>query len=382
MNKLIILLVVLFAAGCKEKFISPAPPVSSGYLVMEGIVNDGGGITNIRLSRTTSLNNGINKHEDQATVKIEGSDNSSISFSQNAPGNYTISNLHLDPAIKYRLSVKTSNNEEYLSDFVTVRPNPPIDSISWERENDGVHIFINTHNPQKNTLYYQWEHDETWEFHSAYYASLKYIKAPPPYDNLNIAVGYRGPSDPEIYTCWQFNSSSAILLGSSAKLSEDIIHLPIVEVPAASWKISVLYSILVKQYAWSKEGYEFLERMKKNTETVGSVFDAQPSELNGNIHCTSNPALQAIGFFNICTIRENRIFIKNSALPGWGFQNTCQLEIIENLRDSIKVKGLGKLPVYPDQFGPFGSITTFFASSEQCVDCRLTGTNLKPIYWP
>ena len=379
MNKIIIIIILagLVAGGCKEKFVSPALPVVSGYLVIEGVVNDGGGITRLKLSRTTSLNNKATVKEAGANVKIEGSNNLSFSLVESTPGNYTIDNLHLDPAIKYRLSVKTSS-QEYLSDFVNIRPNPPIDSINWVRDNDGVHIFVNTHNAQNNSRYYQWEYDETWEFHSVYDAILKYVKHPV----TGIGVAYRDPTDQQIYKCWQFNASSAILLGSSAKLSQDIIHLPIIKIPPASWKLSVLYSVFVKQYAWSKEGYEFLERMKKNTEAVGSVFDPQPSELNGNIHCVSDPGQPVVGFFNICTIREQRIWINNRELPGWNPPYSCPLIVIENNKDSIAVKAGGKLPVWPEKPSPFGGIETFYAAQTECVDCTLRGTNIKPNYWP
>ena len=382
MNKLLLIVLVVLAAGCKEKFVSPVPQVESGYLVVEGVANDGGGQTNIRLSRTTRLDNAAITKETGAVVKLEGSNNLSLPLIETIPGNYTIDNLQLDPSVKYRLSITTTNNQEYLSDFVSVRPNPPIDSVNWVRDGDGVHIFVDTHNPQNNSLYYQWEYEETWEFHSAYATTLKYERFPPPNSHLISGVIFRDQSDPQIYACWQFNSSSTLLLGSSAKLSRDIIHLPLTSVPPASWKMSVLYSIFVRQYAWSKEGYEFLEKMKKNTENVGSVFDAQPSELNGNIHCMTDPSQQVIGFFNICTIREQRIWIYNSQLPRWGYSPGCREEIIENNKDSIAAKALGKLPVEPEKWNPFGGIETFYAAPDGCVDCTIKGTNVKPTYWP
>ena len=381
MNKLLLFLFVLVIAGCKEKFISPAPAVVTGYLVVEGIVNNEGGTTNIKLSRTTSLNDIANIQESGAQVKLEDNNNSFYALFENSNGNYTIDNLHLDTSLKYRLSIKTSNNEDYLSDFVKIKKNPPIDSISWERGYDGVTIHANTHDPLNKTLYYQWEYEETWEFHSRYSSSLQYLTSPPP-NPQNIGVAGRSPDD-NIYKCWQFNASGNILLGSTAKLAQDIVHLPLINIPPASIKLGVLYAVLVKQYVWSKEGYEFLERMKKNTEAVGSVFDAQPSELNGNIHCTSNPGQPVIGFFNICTIQQQRIFIRNAELPEWAYLIGCGIEIeIENNPDSIAKKASGLLPTSPRTTGPFGSVLTFYAAPEECVDCTKRGTNLKPTYWP
>lgn len=379
MNKLIIVVVVLIA-GCREPFLSPVPDVSSGYLVVEGVLNNGGEETTIKLSRTTSLTENKTLKETGAVVRIESTDNTSFLLTENTEGNYNINNLQLDTNLKYRLAITTSNNEEYVSDYEAVRNNPPIDSISWVREDKGVQIYINTHDPENNTRYYQWDYNETWEFHSVYSTSLKFIQNGPPLFE-NVAVDYRlFPADPDIYTCWKNNTSTSIILGSSAKLSNDIIHLPLIFIDNASQKLSVLYSIIVNQYSWSKSGYEFLERMKKNTESVGSVFDPQPSELNGNIRCTSNPALTVIGFFNICTIQQRRIFIKNSELPGWGYRQPCGEEVYPNITDTVKMLS-GLLPTRPEQVMG-SSIITFYAASEYCVDCTLSGTNVKPVFWP
>lgn len=374
---LVLFMLVILFPSCKEKFISPAPPITTGYMVVEGVINNGGGETNLKLSRTSDLNTNTNIYEKGAMVKLEGSNNTSWMLFENNVGNYSINNLQLDTAYKYRLVIKTNNNEEYESDFVPVRNNPPIDSISWVRDNKGVTIFINTNDPQNKTRYYQWEYFETWEFHAEFNASLKYVRS-----GGNIRVELRDSTDPKIFTCWQFNPSTNIVLGSSAKLSRDVIQLPLVNIPPASWKLSVLYSMYVKQYAWSKEGYQFLEKMKKNTESVGSVFDAQPSELNTNFKCISNPNLPVIGFFNICTIREQRIFIYNRELPNWNYRQDCTTIKIENQPDSIRKKGANTLPFSPKSSGPFGNIITFYASQPICVDCTLRGSNLKPVYWP
>jgi len=264
MNKLIIVAIFFMLAGCKERFLSPVPNVPSGYLVVEGVVNNGGVETNIKLSRTTNLAENRTQKETGAVVRIEGDNNTSFLLIENAEGNYNINNLQLDPSLKYRLAITTNNNEEYISDYEQVRNNPPIDSINWVRESKGVQLYINTHDPQNNTRYYQWDYNETWEFHSFFTTSLEFIKSGPP-SFENIGVDHRiFPADPDIYTCWRSNASTSLILGSSAKLSEDIIHLPLIFIENASQKLSVRYSVLVNQYSWGKTGYEFLERMKKN----------------------------------------------------------------------------------------------------------------------
>lgn len=386
MKKIFYCTLVLLTAGCKEKYESPVISPVTGYLVVEGVINSGQGTTTIILSRTTKLDNRRIEYQQGAEVKVEGDDNSSYFLSETAPGRYSTTNLNLNNGRKYRLNIRTAG-KQYLSDFTAVKNNPPIDSLSWKRENNGVQLYINTHDPLNNTHYYQWEYTETWEFHSFQKCELKYeiFKKPMERDS-SYRVVYRDSTtfsyNPGMFYCWQSELSSNILVGSSAKLSKDEIYLPLTFIPPASWKLSVLYSINTRQYSLSKEGYEFLERMKKNTEATGSVFDAQPSELNGNIHCVSDPAEPVIGYINICPVQEKRIFIKNTQIPGWNYNSGCAQIEIQNISDSIKIQGLGLMPTYPALKSPFGFIISFYASAPDCVDCRFRGTNVKPSFWP
>ena len=122
--------------------------------------------------------------------------------------------------------------------------------------------------------------------------------------------------------------------------------------------------------------------MKKKTESVGSVFDDQPSELNTNVHCISKPGQPVIGFFNICTVQQKRIFIKNTDLTNWNYRTGCKQVTIVNNPDSIKTAQIEALPIGVSQFTPTGKIAAMSASTPTCVDCTLTGTNIKPDFWP
>jgi len=388
MKKIHYIILFLLCAGCKEKYEAPVESPTTGYLVIEGTVNNGPGNTNFRLTRTTKLGNEAIIFEKGAQVKIEGENNITYNLTEKTTGNYSADNLNLNSNQKYRLRIKTSGGKEFLSDFVEVKKNPPIDSISWKREDDGgLQLYVNTHDDQNKTRYYQWEYAETWEFHSTHRSSLKYVilQVPGP-NNPIMSVDYRYPItrsyDTTIIKCWQTNSSTSLQLGSTIRLEKDIVYLPIVAIPPKSWKLGVLYSLFVKQYTWTKEGYEFLEKMKKNTEITGSVFDAQPSELKGNIHNLSDPAEPVVGFFNICNIEEKRIYISANQVPDWGYFMSCPEIIIPNISDSIKDKGSDKLPTNVYEVDLFDRIKLFGAAPPDCVDCTLKGTNKKPSFWP
>jgi len=386
MKKTIVYMILLTVIACRQRYDAPVSAIATGYLVVEGVVDPLTGGTELILTRTSRLDSIVKIVETNASVNLKGDDNSLFLLTEQTPGHYLAANLQLNSQVKYKLHIFTAAGKEYVSDAAPVLVNPPIDSINWTRENGGVQIYINTHNPLNNTRYYQWEFNETWEFHSEYWSSLKYKVVQLPDASQNYSVVYRDSIthnlDSSIHACWQFRSSTNLQLGSSAKLSADIIHLPMVYIPKDSWELSVLYRFHIRQFAWTKEGYQYLEIMKKNTESTGSIFDAQPSQLTSNIHCLTNPDETVLGYFNISPIRESTIFIKNKDLPDWNYRSGCYQVKIENISDSIKRKGIGLTPTEPIDVGPFYTIALFFASNEYCVDCTLRGTNIKPSYWP
>ena len=125
-----------------------------------------------------------------------------------------------------------------------------------------------------------------------------------------------------------------------------------------------------------------LQKIKKNTEGTGSVFDAQPSELVGNIHCTTNASEPVIGYIDICQIQENRIFIDKTQLTNWNYASPCIQEEVLNNIDAISMKYGQLTPTNIAKETPFGSIISYYFAMPNCVDCTFYGTNIKPTFWP
>ncbi|MEJ7664694.1 MAG: DUF4249 family protein [Hymenobacter sp.] len=57
-----------------------------------------------------------------------------------------------------------------------------------------------------------------------------------------------------------------------------------------SSKLYYLYSILVRQYALTPEEFAYWDKLRKNTENLGTLFDPLPSQLSGNVHRLTMPA--------------------------------------------------------------------------------------------
>jgi len=372
MKRYFFYIVILLSVGCKERFDPPALAINTNNLVVEGLINTGQGPTNITLTRTAKLIDSVFfKPERNAIVTVEGEDNSVSPLYESGNGLYTASQLFVNNNIKYRLHIKTNDGKEYASDFVAVKQTPSIDSVSWKQEANGVQLYANTHDPQNNTTYYKWDFEETWEIHSPLPADYRYI------GNGTVILDF----NQNTRVCWKYGQSKNIIIGSSAKLQSDVIHeSPLLFIASNSEKIGVRYSLLLKQYALDKKAYAFYNVMKKNTESLGSIFDAQPSELRGNIHCLSNPEELVVGYIQASNISEKRLFITNSELKNWNYRMNCETIEVKNDPDSIEY-------FYPNQLLPYSakmegpSISYYYSAYPQCVDCTLRGSNVKPAYW-
>ena len=141
------------------------------------------------------------------------------------------------------------------------------------------------------------------------------------------------------------------------------------------------FGIQVSQYALTVAGYNFLTQMQTNTELLGSIFDVQPTELVGNIHCLNNPAEQVIGYISAGTVQQQRIFIAENQLPYWEYYISCENPnyVVANVPDSLEFyfKNGGYTPISQTPAGQW------ISNQSNCIDCTtLGGSNQKPSFWP
>lgn len=369
-------LIILLATGCVEPYAPEVIQAPNSYLVVNGFIN-ANGTTTIKLQRTQNLDdNTPPPPENGAIVMIEAEDGEQFGMVQPESGKYITAPLTLDPQKKYRLFIRTRAGKEYASEFVEIKQTPEIDEVTWKPVDDELRIYVSSHDPNNNTWYYRWEYETTWQFRSAFYTPIIYE---------NGDVRFRDDRDPQIYICWKSENSTTIELGTSKKLTSDVINdYNLVKIPSNSEKISHRYSILVKQFALTREEYDYLQILKKNSENIGTLFDPLPSQLTGNIKSLSNPNEPVIGYVGATTEQTMRIFIDLRELPrGWKLYNAeCTLEEFKLKDRSIKdVFGNGVFlpvePIYGSRPDPDG----YTYAPAYCVDCRERGTNVKPDFW-
>jgi hypothetical protein len=160
-------------------------------------------------------------------------------------------------------------------------------------------------------------------------------------------------------------------------------------VASTSEKIELKYSIQVRQYALTPDAYHFWESLKKNTEQLGSIFDAEPTQLKGNIHNIKDDSDIVIGYISAGSITTKRIFISNDQLPPQWLPNypyDCGLDSAWYFHprtgfNDVKAFLVPELEIPVSSYGSGPKPSGYTASSRECVDCTIRGTTKQPDFW-
>ena len=360
--------------------IEPYEPDIEGYenlLVVDGLITNQAGPYQIRLTRSFPYKGGTEKLETEATVKVKDINNKEYIFEEITGGTYQ----NIDESFigeignSYKLSIVTVEGNIYESDYEDLKKPIPIDTIYYQFKSNeynditGLQIFIDTHDDENKTWYYGWTYSETWEIRTPYI--LYYTAA---------------ASRPRRQVCYSNAVSNELLIGSSSNNTKDILKMqPVYFINYDNNRLRYTYSGLIKQYTLNEKSYTYLKELKKINEEGGTLYDASPASLNGNIHNITHSEEPVLGIFQVSGITEKRIFIKNEEVPlngiiPTGFED-CE-NVLVPIGDTITIDSLlnKEFMVIMDTLSEPTRLE--FASSIVCFDCIYSGSFIKPYFWP
>jgi len=365
-------LMALLYTGCTKPLELPDTKPNATILIVEGDVIAGNNAENsFYLSRLKTLQGKDSIPELNAQVEIISKDGAKWQVPQLGRGIYKSTlNLPIDKALS--LKIQTTDGKIYQTEFQQPAITPVIDSLTFKQVEEGMSVFVHTHDDKNKSRYYRWNFEETWERHAWFDSYHNYV---------NGRIVARTP-DEQTFMCWKTALAPNIIIDNSTSLSNDVIsYKNITTVPFLSEKLYVRYSILVKQITLSKEAYEFWNILKKNTELTGTLFDPQPSQLPTNIVCVNDASRKAIGYVSVGTQTEKRLFVMNSAMNLWPTKN--QDDICEAYEFPTAFAAEAFLKNYPS-YNVAYLITGggFGVAMKTCIDCRFSGgTVVKPSFW-
>lgn len=358
------ILFIALAAGCTTQFL-PDAGENPELLVVEGLITDQDSVYRIRLSRSTPIGTALARTAvEGALVTITDEKGIVTTLKESPPGTYSTDSTIFRGRIggSYSLHFKI-DNANYETDFIEMKPVPPIDSIYYEKVvitpskdsiyiEEGCKIYVDAYDPGNKCLFYRWDYVETWE--------------------------YRIPYSVANQVCWITEQSGEILVKNTSVYSQArVTKYPLVFVTDETDRLKVKYSILVNQYSLDEAEYNFWEKVRTVSQNVGNLYDITPSTISGNIRCTTNPDEIVLGYFSVSAVTQKRLFVVDTFLGLPTFYSYCATDtIFGDLPDGLNTS-YWIIEDYANEIPPTYVITTF----RECADCTTEGTKVKPPFW-
>ncbi|MEN2414137.1 DUF4249 domain-containing protein [Flavobacterium mesophilum] len=397
------LLVAVF--GCTTPYDYQA---SSGYediIVIESTITNQNKTQEVKITRAYKLDDKAPIFEAGATVYVTDNTGNKYDFKQNTDKYTSVTSFQVAPNKQYQLHVRTKDGRSYISSAETLPQQTEIESVEANAKTKGqqlgIEITVNSYDPTNSSHYYRYEYDETYK-----------IVAPNWYPQKATAVYFPPGTYPpgkvviedrteEAKVCFSSQSSTELLLTSTNDLSEDrVTNFPVRFIPSTDPIIRNRYSILVKQYVQSLAAHTFSETLKEISNSGSILSQTQPGFFYGNIKSVENPSEKVIGYFDVSSYSEKRIFFNFKDLlngqPIPAYQYNCPIEFTEqNVGDYIFSYCFNKNPAFGCQgeailnflssgekvYFPTEFPTSYILYPIECGDCTSFSSNIKPPFW-
>lgn len=315
---------------------------------------------------------------------IEGEDGSRVDGTASGGGaTLTFDTTDLSADQRYKLHFTSPEGRIIESDWLDVCPAPVIDDLSyWKNEQyDELHIGLSMH--CNGSHHFRWTYLEEWEYHSE-------IRSVYDYDPNRYADGVtKSENGPKYYYCWGRHNASVINIFSTEYQIEDRFEeLSFHRIPLNDLRLQSLYRMTLQLEALSEKAYAYWRTIRQNTDEQGSLFAPTPSEMASNLHCTSDPSYQILGYVNAAVAATTRMYYDDSVAHYYRPQRITpgmlrEREVPVHLDSCALAYREGLLPFNPihDMMGT--NIVAYIWADRKCIDCRVSGgTKNKPADWP
>lgn len=384
-NKILILLLIcFFANGCTETY----PLLTNTYeeaIVVEATLTNELKNQEIKITKTSKFEDKSIQVEKGAEVIVKDNQNNSYLFEENAGVYVSQTPFQILPNRQYTLEIKTTDGKVYESSPEILPAVNQIESIVpsviTNKDNQvGVQINVNSYDPARTSKYYRFEYEESYKIIAPKWSLSKLTVTGPE----SVALI---PNSANTKTCYSTKKSTDIILLSTNDLTEDRVNLPIRFIEEENYIIGHRYSILVKQYVENLAAYNFHRTMRDIAGSGTVLSPKQPGVLSGNIKCISDSNTKVIGFFDVTSVSEQRIFFNyNDMFPGQPapYFNPC---------DNIPFKFCfgGEEGCSGDDmiYNVEKNLMTYLANAGinytlvdvVCGDCTSFSSNVKPSFW-
>ena len=239
---------------------------------------------------------------------------------------YTVDTRDLPVDGEYRLCVSYPDRGEYRSKFKKVLKAPQVESFDFVFAPDTsyINVMLTSRGDNDGARFCRIEYEEWWENRPPLMPNV--ILYPGRYDLTTLSQPYKD----SLYKCFDKFASQKILLEDTRNMSENVVKDKIVTtLYKQQRRVNRLYCITLFQTPLDKEGYDYYKALKSNSEEMGGLYSPYPSEIVGNVFSETFPDEVVIGYVNVCTRGEKRIFLDGQKLELFNWRKCLEMETVE-----------------------------------------------------
>jgi hypothetical protein len=198
------------------------------------------------------------------------------------------------------------------------------------------------------------------------------------YDRRVISVF---PQPDSFYTCYDNDINTGIFTVDLSKLSTpEVSNFPLNYVNTNTRRLSIKYSLLVKQYTMTIEAYNYYSKLNDINSQQGALYAQQPYQVKGNVKNVLNDEESLLGFFLVAGMDEKRIFVERPPASLVKFHyGICEIDDGDfDAYKYIRTTPSNTWPLYVTTDADGRRALT----DQACVDCRRKGGTIeKPAFW-
>ena len=291
-----------------------------GVLVVDGTFSTGGDSSIVKLLRTDILGKRVFPPETGAQVIIHDDQNKSEQYEEIRPGEYYLPGAQIwaQTGRSYFLEIILSNGTSYQSRPEKILQAPAIDELTFsitienqivdevrEVERKFFNLFVNgqiTGPPEETFI--RWDVEYSYAVSEIVCHPLQILKT--------------------CYISPPFNVDALLLLDGSQLKSGANFREQIVK-QTVDYAFGQAAAFYVSQKAISQSAFQYWENIDKIVNDVGSIFDAQPAPVPGNIFNPEDPEELVLGYFSAFDEKKRLAFIRRPDLGDLAEQPFCGL---------------------------------------------------------
>ncbi|MHA6249574.1 DUF4249 domain-containing protein [Pontibacter sp. CAU 1760] len=308
---LILILPMLLLLGCVDP-IQFEQSEQREHLVVEATFSNIDS-SYVRLSYSQPYALTYNKFETGAMVYVKSDKGEEIFFRHYKSGLYRpLGDKSAKIGETYQLRIQVAGRS-YESEKVTMLPPVPIDSVYTEfaevevgiegkKEKalmPGYKFFVDFTDPGEQKNFYRWSVASVIEVYTQPWNFIDYECRGCPRARPKPCCGH----------CWVYeraqlyNVKSDRLTDGRKNLRQELHFAPFER------DLSAKYKLTVYQHSISEDAYNFFKVVEQQRQSTGTVFDAPPSQLKGNIYNISDKEEQVIGYFDASAVSKKELTI-------------------------------------------------------------------------